>query len=72
MIVNKRRIAEMTFRVILMFNMRMIVHRMSVIAMMNVSHIALVTVLRFMRRPCDARHDESAYEHKKGCNPEHG
>ena len=71
MIMNKRRIAEIAFRVILVCIMPMIVHLMRVIAMMNVNHIALVIMPNLVRRPCHARHNEGAYEQAKGCNPEH-
>ncbi|MEO0589340.1 MAG: hypothetical protein AAFZ11_02140 [Pseudomonadota bacterium] len=68
---HERRIAEITFRVILVSSMPMIAHCMGVIAMMNVRHSALVIMPSLMRRPCHARHNEGAYEQEKGCNPEH-
>lgn len=71
MIVHERRIAEIAFQEILVPNMPMIAHCMSVIAVMNVRHGALVIMPSLMRRPRHARHDEGAYEQEKGCNPEH-
>ena len=71
MIVNKRRITKVIVLMFLITSVVMIAHRISVIAVMNVRHGALVIMPSLMRRPRHARHDEGAYEQEKGCNPEH-
>lgn len=71
MVVNERCVAEITSGVILVFVMPMIVDLMSVIAMVSVSHSALVIMPNLVRRPCHSRHDKGAYEQKKGGYSEH-